>query len=83
MLCLLYSGYTPQDTLCPQCSLVCACRSLPSRGSSATVLSVPLQVADPVAAACEALLPLMGSEQQAHTSEHCGHSVSWGVYPER
>ena len=52
-----------------------------TRTGSATVLSVPLQVADPVAAACEALLPLLGSEREAHTSEHCGHSVSWGVYP--
>ena len=54
-----------------------------TRTGSATVLSVPLQVADPVAAACEALLPLLGSEREAHTSEHCGPSVSWGVYPER
>ena len=54
-----------------------------TRTGSATVLSVPFQVADPVAAACEALLPLLGSERQAHVSEHCGPSVSWGVYPER
>ena len=53
-----------------------------TRTGSATVLSVPLHVADPVAAACEALVPLLGSEREAHTSEHCGHSVSWGVYPE-
>ena len=52
------------------------------RAGSTTVLNVPLQVADPVAAACEALIPLLGSERQVHTSEHCGHSVSWGVYPE-
>ena len=45
--------------------------------------SVRFQVADPVAAACEALLPLLGSDRQAHVSEHCGPSVSWGVYPER
>tara|TARA_X000001036_G_scaffold294608_1_gene273795 strand:+ start:166 stop:519 length:354 start_codon:yes stop_codon:yes gene_type:complete len=52
-----------------------------TRTGSATVLSVPLQGADPVAAACEALVPLLGSEREAHTSQHCGHSVSWGVYP--
>jgi len=54
-----------------------------TRTGSATVLSVPLCVADPVAAACEALVPLLGSEREAHSSEHCGHSVSWGAYPER